>query len=115
MHTATLRNRQPSRYNSRLKRSREGIVLALLIPLSDPFVRAERVVSALELLARRELLALGSNALEVVGVVLEAMPRLVRVGEAGVKASRLQDVFAGEVRHGGSRGGRRATGGRVGR
>ena len=34
--------------------------------------RAERVVSTLELLAGGEVLALGSDALEVVGVVLEA-------------------------------------------
>lgn len=33
---------------------------------------AERVVSTLELLARGKILALGGDALEVVGVVLEA-------------------------------------------
>ena len=45
--------------------------------------RAERVVSTLELLAGGEVLALGSDALEVVGVVLEAVSRLVRVREPG--------------------------------
>lgn len=37
---------------------------------------AERVVGTLELLARRKVLALGGDALEVVGVILEAAMNL---------------------------------------
>ena len=45
--------------------------------------RAERVVGTLELLARRKIVALSRDAFEVVCVVLEAVPGLIRVGEPG--------------------------------
>lgn len=55
------------------------------------------MVGALELLARRKIFAFGCNALEIIGVVLPAMARLVCIGEAGIKPSGLQDVLAGQI------------------
>ena len=43
------------------------------IDVSTALTRAERVVGTLELVARREVLALGRDAAEVVRVVLEAV------------------------------------------
>lgn len=80
--------------SSRLQRSGEGTALSLLIPPRDPFVGAKRVVGTLELLAGRKIVTLGGDAFEVVGIVLEAMTRLVGIGEAGVKPGGLEDVLA---------------------
>lgn len=55
------------------------------------------MVGALELLTRRKIFAFSCNALEIIGVILPAMSRLVCVGEAGVKPSGLQDVLAGQI------------------
>jgi len=79
---------------SRLQRRGEGTVLALFVELGDPFIWAQRVVSLLKLFAWGIILALGRNALKVVGIVLEAIPGLVRVGETSVETNGLKDEFA---------------------
>lgn len=82
---------------SRLQGGGESAVLPLIIPSPNPFIGAKRVVGTLELLAGREVLALCRYALEVIGVVLVAVPCLIGVREPGIKPSRLKDVFALEV------------------
>lgn len=47
--------------------------------------------------AWREVFTLGSDALEVVRVILEAVTRLVGVRKASVKASGLEDIFARQI------------------
>lgn len=69
---------------------REVAVIALLVPLLDPRDGAHRLVGAEELLAGRELLALGLDAPEVVDVVLEAAVSLVLVRETRVVAVSVQ-------------------------
>ena len=56
---------------------------------------AKRVVSTPELAARREVFALGGDALEVVSVVLETVPCLVGIWEAGCwVATNEPETFA---------------------
>lgn len=70
-----------------------------------PVDGADGVVDAGELVAGSELLALGGDTLEVVGVGLVAALGLVLVGEASVKGRGLEDELLGLfVRHGGMHG-----------
>lgn len=73
------------------KLGRETVLFALLIPLGNPFVRAERVVSAPESLASGEILSLGVNTSVVVNVRLEAVLGLVGVGETSVESGGLEN------------------------
>ena len=57
------------------------------IDVPTALTRAERVVGTLELLAWRKILTLRSDALEVIRVVLEAVPGLISVGESGCKTA----------------------------
>lgn len=83
------------KHASRLQGSGEIAILALVVPLGDPFIGAESTVDPLELLARSVVLTLGIDTLEVIDIVLEAVASLILVGEASVEPNGLENVFAG--------------------
>lgn len=69
----------------------DGVRLDLLVPLLNPVVGAKRAVGPEELLARRELLALGVDALVEVDVVLPARGR-VRTGQTRARRREEGDA-----------------------
>lgn len=52
------------------------------------------MVSTPELFARRKIFAFSRNTFEVIRIVLEAVPCLIGVREAGIKPSGLKNEFA---------------------
>lgn len=82
--------------------SREDSFFPLRVPLLDPHIGAHRVEHLLKVVAGGVVGAANSLASMVVDVALEAVPRLVRIGEPGVERDGF-DVFERSCGHGAAR------------
>lgn len=67
----------------------EGAVISLVVPFLNPRLRAQGIEISLEELARLVIRSLDVLTSVEVDIVLPAVPRLILVGEPGVKGHRV--------------------------